>query len=134
MVAAPFLPTNSADLDLDGQNHDNSQQEPAMGSSHGCSPGLAASRPILGAVAVLGPGPCRRTGKSPALKAEIRAQWLFSLCDYGRRRFNIAAAGELITMCDIALRAGSRAATPPEITQALDQLDKLRRQEMGSAA
>jgi hypothetical protein len=105
-----------------------------MGSSHGCSPGLAASRPLLGAVAVLGPGLCPRTGKSPALKAEIRAQWLFSLCDYGRRRFNIAAAGELITMCDIALRAGSRAATPPEITQTLDRLDILRRQEKGVAA
>jgi hypothetical protein len=39
-----------------------------MGSSHGCSPGLAASRPLLGAVAVLGPAPCRRTAKSPAPK------------------------------------------------------------------
>jgi hypothetical protein len=44
---------------------------------------LAASRPLLGAVAVLGPGPCRRTGKSPnlapqrksaALRAKIRDQ------------------------------------------------------------
>jgi uncharacterized protein YdaU (DUF1376 family) len=134
MVAAPFLPTNQADLDLDGQNNDNSQQEPAMGTIHGCSVGLAASRPLLGAVAMLGPGSCRRTGKSPALKAEIRARWLFTLCDYGRRRFNIAAAGELVTMCDIALRAGSRAATPPEITQTLDRLDTLRRQEKGIAA
>ena len=46
-----------------------------MGSSHGVSPGLAASRPILGAVAVLGSGSCRRERKlpkSPALKAKIK--------------------------------------------------------------
>jgi hypothetical protein len=134
MVAAPFLPPNQRDLDPEGQNHDNPRQEPGMGSSHAVSPGLAASRPILGAVAMLGSGSCPRTRKSPALKAEIRAQWLFSLCNFGLRRLNEVAGGELITMCDIALRAGSRAATPPEITQTLDQLDKLRRQEMGAAA
>ncbi|HSR77783.1 MAG TPA: hypothetical protein VLN57_14475 [Xanthobacteraceae bacterium] len=73
-AAAPLLPANPADLDLDGQNHDNSQQEPAMDTSHGCSPELAASRPLLGAVAVLGPGSCQRTGKSPALRAKIKGQ------------------------------------------------------------
>jgi uncharacterized protein YdaU (DUF1376 family) len=78
-VAAPFLPPNQRDLDPEGQNHDNPRQEPGMGSSHAVSPGLAASRTALGAVAMLGPGPCPRTGKSPALKAKIRDQ-LVSKC------------------------------------------------------
>jgi hypothetical protein len=82
-VAAPFLPPNQRDLDPEGQNHDNPRQEPGMGSSHAVSPGLAASRPSLGAVAMLGPGPCLRTGKSPnnapprksaALRTKIRDQ------------------------------------------------------------
>jgi hypothetical protein len=72
--AAPFLPTNQRDLDPDGQDNDNPRQEPGMDTSHAVSPGLAASRPLLGAVAVLGPSACQRTRKSPALKAKIRDQ------------------------------------------------------------
>jgi hypothetical protein len=45
-----------------------------MGSSHAVSPGLAASRTALGAVAMLGPGSCPRTGKSAALKALKKEQ------------------------------------------------------------
>jgi hypothetical protein len=73
--------------------------------------------------AIRAPPPC------PILAADIRAKWLFGLYHYGRRRFGDVAVGELITLCDAALRAGSRAATPREITHQLDQLDTLRRRE-----
>jgi uncharacterized protein YdaU (DUF1376 family) len=72
-------------------------------------------------------------GKSPELAAKIREQWLFGLYHYGRRRFDGAAGAELTRICDIALRAGSRAATPREITRQLDKLDQLRRDERVAA-
>jgi hypothetical protein len=127
MVAAPFLPTNPADLDLDGQNNDNSQQEPAMGPNHGCSPGLAASRPLLGAVAVLGPAPCRRTGKSPALKVTKPPAVKFKLLPQKQARILWAYRSDLALgyLEATLLDANCRPADPAAFQTAIDSVAKL---------
>jgi hypothetical protein len=63
--------------------------------------------------------------------AKNRAEgWLANLASWVRHRFGVPAWVEALELCDVRLKAGSRAATPRDVRKRIDDLDRQYREDL----